>query len=195
MQWASVVSWEAFHNCVSKNCLETNHRNFYKDPDVISFSIIILVYTTFMQVLVFTWKYSQLLREKYSTRLRLSQKYPASFGFCAIEIPTFYKKSTYQSSCVWHNLNWTSLYMWVWSSRLHYSCRNLQGYQILHLPYTTSYLSLNKGYSLETFSFRHLWKEKSVSLPSNRTSQKHRFSCRPGLSSTCGIIIVHRCKF
>lgn len=89
MQWASVVSWEAFHNCVSKNCLETNHRNFYKDPDVISFSIIILVYTTFMQVLVFTWKYSQLLREKYSRRLRLSQKYPASFGFCAIEIPNF----------------------------------------------------------------------------------------------------------
>lgn len=194
MPWASVVSWEAFHNCVSKNCLVTNHRNFYKDLDVISFSIIILVYTTFMQVLVFTWKYSQLLRENYSRRLRLSQKSSLLWFLCNW-IPTFYNKSTCQSSCVWHNLNWTSLCMWVWSSRLHYSCRNLQGYQMLHLPYTTSYLSLNKGYSLETFSFTHLWKEKSVSLPSNRTSQKHRFSRKPGLSSTCGIIIVHMYKF
>lgn len=152
MQWASLVSYEALHICVSKNYLVTNDRNFYKDLDVIFYNIIILVYTTFTQV-IFT-----VTERKLFKKVQVVAKIQLPSVSVQLRFLLFNKKSTCQSSCVWQALNWTSLCMWVWSSRLHYSCRSLQqGYQMPHLPYTTSYLSLNKGYSFETFSFRHLW--------------------------------------
>ena len=47
---------------------------------------------------------------------------------------------------------------------------------------------MNPGFSFATFSFRHLWYEKSVSVPSVRTTQKHRTS----LNLSCLLICVFK---